>query len=84
MEWGEELHLEECTVPGPSLYTTVVVLVFFQSVCGFYGTQNDCLNLTVSAQKSVLKTEQRGLRYLQKCFETGRAKPNRRLKTVFD
>ena len=27
MEWGEELHLEECTVPGPSLYTTVVVLV---------------------------------------------------------
>ena len=25
----------------------------FQSVCGFYDTQNDCLNLTVSTQKSV-------------------------------
>ena len=32
MEWGEKLHLEECTVPGPSLYTTVVVLVFLGAV----------------------------------------------------
>ena len=67
-----------------SFLTRPNFVIFFQFICGFYGTQKDCLNLTVSAQKSVLKTEQPGPRYLWKSFETWRAKSNRQLKTVFD
>ena len=39
---------------------------FFHSVCVFYCTQHDRLDLTVSTQKSVWKTNHPGLRYLRK------------------
>ena len=44
MEWGEKLHLEECTVPGPSLHTKVVVLVFFF----YFGASPKFMNLASS------------------------------------
>ena len=56
---------------------------FFHSVCDFYCTQHDRLDLTVSTQKSVLKTNHPWLRYLQKCFLIGHAKPNRQPILVF-
>ena len=58
--------------------------IFQKIVCRFYGNQNECLNLMVSTQKSVWKTNQAGPRYLQKCFVTWGSKPNWWLKTVFD
>ena len=41
-------------------------VIFFQSVCGFYGSQNDRLDYTGSMQKSVWKTEQPSPRYQPK------------------
>ena len=43
-------------------------LIFNNSVCTSYCTQNDRLDPTVSMQKSVWKTNHHGSRYLQKCF----------------
>ena len=55
----------------------------FYSVCTFYYTQNNRLDLTVSTQKSVLKTNHPGPRNSQKCFLTWHAKPNRQPIMVF-
>ena len=56
---------------------------FFHSICDFYCTQHDRLDLTVSTQKSVWKTNHPGPRYLQKYFLIGHAKPNRQPILVF-
>ena len=51
-------------------------LIFKNSVCTFYCTQNDRLDPTVSMQKLVWKTNHPGPRSLQKCFWTWHAKRN--------
>ena len=58
-------------------------LIFENSICAFYCTQNDRLDPTVSMQKSVWKTDHRGPRNLQNHFSTWHAKPNRNLIFVF-
>ena len=55
----------------------------FFFVCTSNCTQNDRLDLTVSTQKSVLKTNHPVPRYLPKCFLTRRAKPNLQQIMVF-
>ena len=55
----------------------------FCSICDFYCTQNDRLDLTVSTQKSVWKTNHPGLRYLQKCVSTWQTKPNHEPILIF-
>ena len=54
----------------------------FCSVCTFYCTQNDRLNLTVSTQKSVWKMMHPDPRYIQNSFLTFWAKPNRQPKQI--
>ena len=55
----------------------------YGSVCTFYCTQNDRLNLTVSTQKSVWKTTHPGLRYLRKPIFGWRFGLVRRVKIHF-
>ena len=58
-------------------------LIFKNSICTFYCTQNDRLDPTVSMQKLVWKSDHRGPRNLQNYFSTWHAKPNRNLILFF-
>ena len=61
-----------------------ILSVLSRSECSFHGTQNDRQDLTVSTQKSVWKTMHPDPRYIQNCFLTLWAKPNRQPKTDFN
>ena len=59
-----------------------ILSVLSRSECSFHGTQNDRQDLTVSTQKSVWKTMHPDPRYVQNCFLTFWAKPNRKPKQI--
>ena len=56
--------------------TPFIAQIFFCLIYRLHGTQNDRLEPTVSAQKSVLKNIDRVPRYQPKCVQNRVAKPN--------